>query len=275
MLQYPLDMSLDQLKKSIANAVKSVRKERRLTQRELADLLEITQAWYSQLENGLGSFTAEQLITLCERFNLPMSSFTTKKNSNDTLSRELQNSLVRLGANNLYEDTGTLPSENFTEVNNVIIETLISVDSSRQILALAPVIVKNISSVNINMVGNTLLRLGLINRLGWLLDGIRIAIESSLSHFTPRPKKQTFSRALLELKLICTSIQTKWNLIQDDYLDDFWDKTITTEKTLENVKNTRDELAKKWKIITRITSQDFTNILKETSFDQDLHKKNR
>ena len=257
-------MLLETLKKNIASAVKKSRKERRLTQGELAKLLGITQAWYSQLENGLGSFTAEQLIVLSERLNIPISSLG-KKNGADTFQDKLQKELVRLGASNLYENVEVLPSEKLASINNVIVETLVSAESSRQILALVPVIIKNSNTINVRTILNATNSLGLGNRLGWIFDGITAALKDELSHYQPRSKTRLFRKLLVELQQINAYI----HLLQGarDFPEDILDGTISSEATLNQVTNSRDELAKKWKIVTRITLQDFQKAVQEIQID--------
>src|SRR3989338_3410321 len=124
--------------KIIAPIIKKARLGRGLSQAELAEKIGITQSRLSQIENGNGSFSAEQLITLSKFFNLPISTFDPDKPADP--EAQLRNSLARLGASQLKEQPNLLPSEKLGDVYNVICETLVGGASSRLIAALVPVI---------------------------------------------------------------------------------------------------------------------------------------
>lgn len=255
-------MSLLEIKKRIAQSVKDARKEHRATQKELAALLGITQARYSQIESGKGSFSAEQLIILIQRFNLSISRFVSQKSEDDS-SLKLQKALYRFGANQLYEDPDILPSQKLENVAQVIIETILSAGSSRQIVALAPVIVKNRAQINFTKIKNELQVLGYLGRLGWVLESVATAIDSELFHVTPRRRELLYKRTFANIKIFIDNSRIWETLILEDILD----KNIYSAKTLNEVKEARDPLAKKWRIITRITTNDFINALREAQID--------
>lgn len=56
-------------------AVKKKRKELKIEQIELAQLIGIGQAQYSRLENGGSLFNIEQLVKICARLNIGISIF--------------------------------------------------------------------------------------------------------------------------------------------------------------------------------------------------------
>ena len=53
---------IEKYRKEIAAGVKALRQKRGWTQKELAELLGLSQNWLSELENGKGSFSAEQIF---------------------------------------------------------------------------------------------------------------------------------------------------------------------------------------------------------------------
>lgn len=257
-------MSLDNIKKEITESVKNARKKRRFTQKEVADWLDITQSRYSQIENGNGSFTAEQLVILMQKFNLPLNHLIGEKK---TAVSQLQNALSRLGAGELYEEPDVLPSERLADVAKVITETIITADSSRQITSLAPVIVKNISLVNFNLLRRTLEEFGLLGRLGWLLESISHAVVRVLENTTSRQRSVLYKKTIVKIDSLTNSIWFFWSTSGKNSPEDILDKTLVSQKTLEEIKSSRDPLAEKWRIITRITTDDFIKALKEAVFD--------
>jgi len=52
-------------------------------------------------------------------------------------------------------------------------------------------------------------------------------------------------------------------LFKSEYGKDILDPDIASQKTLLQIENARDDLAKKWNIVTRITQEDFFNALVE------------
>lgn len=257
-------MSLDKIKKDIVESIRGVRKERRFTQKELADLLGITQARYSQIENGNGSFTAEQLVILMQKFNIALDLLVQEKKSGVS---HLQNALSRFGAGELYEEPDLLPSERLAEVSRVVIETIVSAESSRQIASLAPVIVKNISYINFNAIRMSLQDIGLSGRLGWLLENCSSAIAQITKGVVSRQNGALYGRALVKIDPVVGLIWSHWSALEDNLPEDVLDGAIASQRTLDEVKGSRDPLAKKWKIATRITTDDFVKALKEAGLD--------
>lgn len=249
---------LTKIRKIISEKVKQARKERRYTQLEIAKLLSLSQSRYSEIENEFGSFTAEQLVLLIKHFNLPLSYFVGNVLAGD-VSSQLQNALSRLGARGLQEDPRILPSENIAEVNKVILETIVSADSARQITALAPVIANNYDRIDIAALSGSLSACSRTQRLGWILESTVEALQMELEKCPlRRDDKLLYLRAIPFLKQYLEAIPPV------AFLEDFLDKNITTAKTVTRLKTSRSELAKRWKILTRITTDDFVKALKES-----------
>lgn len=53
-----------------AQRIKELRKDKKLTQKEIANILNITQATYSDMENGKSAVTKEHTITLAKYYNI-------------------------------------------------------------------------------------------------------------------------------------------------------------------------------------------------------------
>lgn len=50
--------------------LRKIRKEKNITQKEIADLLEITQQQVSRIEKGLSDLNSKQIIKLCKYLNV-------------------------------------------------------------------------------------------------------------------------------------------------------------------------------------------------------------
>jgi len=256
-------MRIAKVRNQLGDKLKRLRHERRLKQEDLYRFLGISQPQYSKIESGHASLTAEQFIQLIQRFNLPLSEFFPTETSED--EDLLQNALIRFGADHLREITGLGPSQRFESVNEVIAQILATSPSSRLITALAPVLAKNFEKINFNWIGEKLHRQRLENRLGWLIDATCQALEERLG--TPpisRDREFLYKRALqlLERK---RKIPDFYGLPPSPSLavEDELDSDLTSLKTLESVKKKRDEAARKWGIITRITLDDFYRALED------------
>src|SRR5260221_532184 len=138
---------IEQYQKSIAKQVKALRKQRNLTQKDLAEYLDLSQNRISQIEAGHGSFSAEHLLLLAKKFNVPASSFVSEKARPDP---SIQNALARHGAQYLREDDNTLPSEKLDDVVKLVREVLIVPDSPRAVAGLAAVIVQHADLPTLN-----------------------------------------------------------------------------------------------------------------------------
>ena len=240
---------------SIASGVRRLRKERRWTQSKFAKLLNLSQSRFSEIERGNGSFTAEQFLLILKTFNVSINYFIESKTKSVSA---LQNALARLGAHHLQEETDALPSEKLDEVNRVIEEALTAAWSSRQIASLANILVLHFRECNLNIIWQRLWNRGLANRLGWLAENTLHALESEMKKALPKDLTQKYKRAETFLSLF---LQTHRPQIQQDTAEDVLDSSITSQKTLELVREKRSEFSKKWHIITRITHGDFQESL--------------
>jgi len=50
--------------------LKEIRKEKKITQQEVAEKLHISQSYYARIEKGKGILTDKIIITLCKYFNI-------------------------------------------------------------------------------------------------------------------------------------------------------------------------------------------------------------
>jgi transcriptional regulator with XRE-family HTH domain len=50
--------------------IKEIREDRDIKQKEIAEILQTDQSYYSKYERGLHPMTAEQIIILCKYYNL-------------------------------------------------------------------------------------------------------------------------------------------------------------------------------------------------------------
>lgn len=255
----------ENLKSQLGQSLKKLRKARGLKQEDLYNLLKISQPQYSKIETGRASLTAEQFLQLIKRFNLSLGDFLPPKKSDEEAA--LQNALIRLGANHLREIPDIIPSDKFESTNEVISYVLLTAPSARLITALGPILVKNYNKVNFNLIEERLGRSNLERRLGWIFDAIIESLDKRLGEpsisadldFIYGRALQFFDRKRRVPEFYPTLSTTK----KDDDLD----PDLTSSKTLESVKKKRDAVARKWGIVTRITSDDFYRAIKDSEVD--------
>lgn len=252
--------SLKELGTTIADRVHKLRLERRWTQTRLANLLGISQNYLSWLEHGKGSFTAEQLLTILQEFNLTLDYFAPKQAS---IESQLQNALARQGAGYLLESNDIIPSERLKDASNTIRETLVSAESTRQIAALAPLLVNLSDTINLDKLYGDLAAVHRENRLGWIIENTLKALEKELaSKNLPEGWRYKYKLCSNRIKLLTGS----WRhvaLIQNSHADsDILDKDIVSEETVKEVRKDLSDIAKRWRIITRMDVKDFVTALR-------------
>lgn len=247
---------MDKLRNAINRRVREIRLERRWTQDALADLLGLSQNRLSEIERGGGSFTAEQLVTVLRTFNVQVDTFVPPK---DAVS-ELQNALARLGATHLFEIASVLPSERLKEALTVIREVLAAADSSRQVAALAPVLVNNADSLNLTKLTAELAEIGLSRRLGWVVDNTIHAIEASKTDDLSPRWRIRYQSATLELSSFLSRYfkPESFGPSHEDVLD----SGIGSKETLDDVMKERSAISRRWRIVTGIQPDDFRRALK-------------
>ena len=59
-----------ELAKIVGNNLKTARKDKNLTQKEVANLLKMTQQQYSRFENGVFELNYAQILFLCELYDI-------------------------------------------------------------------------------------------------------------------------------------------------------------------------------------------------------------
>ncbi len=59
-----------EVSKKIGNNLKQARKDKHLTQQEVADMMKMTQQQYSRFENGIFQLNYEQILFLCSLYEI-------------------------------------------------------------------------------------------------------------------------------------------------------------------------------------------------------------
>ena len=250
-----------QARENIAGKVKGLRKSRGWTQAELSKHLGLSQARLSEIENGQGSFTAEQFLTILKLFNVGVSHFSTAKH--DSMG-ELDKVLARLGALHLQENPELLPSDQLETVNSAIQEALV-VSSPRTLAALAPVFVLHIDQVNLGSLRVALTRLGLEQRLGWVVENIASAIADELLTPLSASWSRRYRRALLLLETALeTSLCPQSNQSPDseNRSRDVLDGHIRSKPTMEKAWKSASSISRRWGIVSSLQPQDFAIALR-------------
>jgi len=246
---------LNKTRLDISRKVRRLRTERGFTQTELAQMLELSQSRLSEIEQGKGSFTAEQLLIIVKLFNVPLGYFAASAVS---VGDELQNSLAQLGSTNLAESTDVLPSDRLREVMAAVRETLVTADSPRQITTLGPVLVNHIDNLSLWKLRAQLAEVGLERRLGWTLHSILEALKTELERELPRSVKQRYRKAATAIDAFLGA--SVWPLVLGH---DVLDKDIRSEPATRTALAERSQLAERWGLVTRLKTADFVDALKD------------
>jgi len=243
----------------IARKVRALRAERRLTQGELSKDLGLSQGRFSEIERGQGSFSAEQFLELLRLFNVPVSHFAPEGKE---FVSEIQNALARLGASHLHERSDVLPSDLLEEVGDVVREVLVGAEFPRHITSLAPVLVRNIDSINLTKLRIQFLEYGLERRWVWLLENTLEAILHELSEGLSRKQSALYRRAQLVLTAHIDSANSDRLSTRIDQALDILDTNILSRKTLQEVQNDSSPISQRLGIVTNIQPDDFIQALK-------------
>lgn len=243
----------------IATKVRELRLAQKLTQRELAKRLRISQNRLSELERGDGSFTAEQFLELLRLFNVMPGDFVDAPRRHDLA---LQNALARLGAVHLQENE-LVGTSALREIHDVVREVLLD-GSPRLVTALAPVLVLHAGRVNLPKLYAELDRLGLERRLIWLVENTLNALVTLASERGSNAKRWAKLKRSAEVpfRIFLDIVATRGQASTWEVPPDRLDATIRTMKTLEQVKNSASAPSKRWGIVTSLQPEDFVQALR-------------
>lgn len=250
-------IDLEQVRLSIVGKMHALRLARGWTQAELAAKLGLSQARLSVIERGGGTISAEQLVALLSLGNLSLAELLPPANADAAL----QNALARLGARGLREHPDTLPSERVATARDAIREVLVVPDSPRLVVALAPVLVWNIDSLNLHAIHHELARLGLAHRLGWLAENVLAALEGR-----PRPPKPWALRvraARVELGSYIEFARAARveALARHPAAPDRFDTDIASARTAAEVALRASDVSKAWGVVSRLQPSEFGEAL--------------
>jgi transcriptional regulator with XRE-family HTH domain len=248
----------------IAEKVRVLRKSRGWTQAEVAGRLGLSQARLSEIENGDGTFTADQFLHILKLFNVGIDHFT--GDATRDASADLQNALVRLGGRHLQEHEAAFPTNALEDLATVLYQTLVS-GTPRLITALAPVLVLHVDEINLNAVRAKLASIGLQRRLDWLVDNTCHALREELQHAPPRAWAQRYRRAVLVLETALAFAKEHATPSQST-TPDILDGNIRSKATLRDVLGSSSEVSRRWGIATALQPHDFTAALRGARVDR-------
>jgi len=243
----------------IGSRTRELRRERRWTQEELSARLGLSQSRLSQIERGEGSFTAEQLLTLLQLFNVDVHEFIPAETPRDR-QLELQNALARLGARHLRESEDVLPSLELADAEEVVRRALIA-GEPRLVTALGPVLLDHLDGAELSNLDARLSETGYQRRLGWAVENIVRALEDLERLEVSQSRERKLRRRLFVLKRyleFALSRQRK----QAEQVEDLLDPEVRTERGLEAVRSESSPISRRWGVVTTIQPSDFADALR-------------
>jgi transcriptional regulator with XRE-family HTH domain len=241
----------------IARVVHGLRRDRAWSQAELAGKLGISQGRLSQIENGGGSFSAEQLLAILKLFNVTPAAFVDESHDRNS---QLQNSLARLGAHHLRESDRVLLGPDADDVAKLIGSTL-TAGESRLTLALAPVLVSNIDRLSLPSLHLDLSRAGFERRLPWLCQNVALAIEIDAKGDIPRTWQKDAKRTALVIDLFLSALQPPQD--SDTTAWDVLDAGIRSKKTADDVRQGASAPSRRWRVLSGLAPEDFARALRD------------
>jgi len=260
------DPGSNAIRAEIAKSVKALREGRRMTQVSMASHLGMSQGRYSGIERGDRSFTAEEFVGILRIFNVTVADLVDDRGDPGD---HLQKALARLGAEHLVEDPRLFPSERLVEVERVVREVLVAVGQARQTTALAPVMIRNLESLNLTRLWALFKDYGLERRLAWLIDSTLEAVREILRRSPTLPRKP-----LIQLKKSerafeqflrregPSRIRQELPAFSGTGLDsalsvDLLDGAVVSEQTLRELIERNSEVARRWGVATALQPEDF------------------
>lgn len=245
-------------RKSIATKLQSLRKKRGFTQADLAQRLGLGQGTYSRVENGHGSLSAEQFLEVLRIFNVPASEFEAPEN----LGSDIQNALIRLGANHLLGDGSRLPDERLNRVEEVFREVLADGTQGRHLTALAPVFVRNHKDIQLKKLWSQFVAFGLEARLGWALENIREALRLALQGGSLWQRAAPLRAAERSLEPFLVWVEEQRPRIISNGANDLLGVRSLSLKSRNDVLASSSVISRRWGIITRLVPEEFLEALK-------------
>ena len=250
---------MEEFRSFIGSRTRELRRERRWTQEELSARLGLSQSRLSQIERGEGSFTAEQLITLLQLFNVDVHEFLPAHTSRDR-QLELQNALARLGARHLRENENVLPQAELAEAEEVVRRALIA-GEPRLVTALGPVLLDHLDGAELSSLDARLSETGHQRRLGWAVENTVRALEDMERLDVSQSRQRKLRRRLFVLKRYLKFALDRQQK-QPEQIDDLLDPEVRSERGLEAVRNESSTISRRWGIVTTIQPSDFANALR-------------
>lgn len=239
----------------IGGRVRELRLERRWSQEMLAEELGLSQGRLSQIERGQGSFSAEQLLRILKLFNVGVEQFDAPPKVD---ASPVQNALARLGASHLVEARVLVPAA-LSDPLDVVLAVMLHPESSRHVAALAPVIVAQVDRIALPEAAARLAAFGRQARLGWLLDSVAAAIEAEpLATESAERRQRRRTATAIDVFLRSGMLVPP----APDAPLDLFDPDIRSLATAERVAADASAEARRWRIATRLSVQDFRKALR-------------
>lgn len=255
---------LETSRRRIAAKVRELRTSRRLTQRELAGVLGLSQNRLSEIERGGGSFSAEQLLLILRLFNVDVDTFDDSRSSTEGV---LQNALIRFGADHLRQVRDAAASDRFRTAADTVAAVLLQPYSERFLTSLAPVLLRSSEDLALPALQADLVRAGRPHRLPWLVENTVLAIDGLSSDSDhPRWRKRAL-RARLVLAEFLDHLPHPTEGTGSPSRDAL-ERDIRTKQTLEWTWDHASSVSRKWQIISAIQVDDFIDALRRA---RELH----
>lgn len=244
--------------KELSVALPKIRQRLGITQAEMAKRIGVSQPKLCDIEGGYSTLTFPEVLVLMSAYNLALKDLVELPQWNAPM--RIRQALARFGAFELHQDERVIISEELMELQDVIRQTLVIYPEKRTLCALAPLIVKHIKQLNFDGIAMKLYDIGVDGRLWWLVEGTLWAVRVRRKFYLPKQVLQLYNTANLILTRKSKSANYFFSL-RRAYPTDYLDCELAGKRAMENIRVARDALATRWRIMSLIKQEDFTEAL--------------
>lgn len=250
---------LERIRRKIGPLLRQSRRERGLSQSDMAQIVELSQSRLSELEGGKGSLGGEELLFLVQEGYLDLYDMIEQREPID--QENLQTRLQKqLRPRQLLQKRLSFQSRQ--EEMDLMSEVLVCASQASMITDLVNLVVHHGQWLNFDAMAMKLYALGIDGRIWWLVEGSLWAVRHRLRWHLPAHISQIYKRAN-DLLVIKSKTSNQFFSLRKAAPEDILDGDLIRAELVEKTRVNRDALASRWRMITSITLQDFAQSLEK------------
>lgn len=246
-------------RRSLARNLKALREDLGWTQAQVAELLGLSQGWYSEIERGKGSLSAEQFLCLLQASNASVARFAVAPAEE---ADQVQSALERLGASHLQVRRDLLPDPGLDDPAALIKAVLLGDAEARQVAALAPVLERHLDRVSLPRLWSQFVDYGFAGRLGWLLENCLEAYRAGQSAAAAPADRMRLRKRIVALEGFLDHVRSRGGIAAPGDPCDVLGAAYSRASRDEDARTSSD-ISRRWGIVSRLHPGDFVRALAE------------